>query len=84
MSPNITLRSLTEHCPSSRYNNNFGIKNIGSISHLMNFDNINSTTLWGGNLRVFILYSFKYFFLLFFNYCSIFNLLFKNTIFFIL
>ena len=51
MSPNITLRSLTEHCPSSRYNNNFGIKNIGSISHLLNFDNINATTLWGGNLR---------------------------------
>ena len=40
MSPNITLRSLTEHCPSSRYNNNFGIKNIGSISHLMNFESI--------------------------------------------
>ena len=46
MSPNITLRSLTEHCPSSRYNNNFGIKNIGSISHLMNFDNINSITIF--------------------------------------
>lgn len=51
LSNNITLRSPSEHLPSSRYNNDFGTRNMGEISYLLNYDNINSTSLWGTNLR---------------------------------
>lgn len=46
-----TLRFPPEHFPSSKYNNHFKIKNINSIKHMLNYDNINATTLWGANLR---------------------------------
>ena len=51
LSNNVTLRSPSEHLPSSRYNNDFGTRNMGEISYLLNYDNINSTSLWGTNLR---------------------------------
>ena len=51
LSNNVTLRSPSDHLPSSRYNNDFGTRNMGEISYLLNYDNINSTSLWGTNLR---------------------------------
>ena len=48
---NVALRYPSEHFPSSRYVNDYGIQNIGSIKHLLNFDNITMTSTWSTYLR---------------------------------
>ena len=48
---NIALRYPSEHYPSSRYENDYGIQNIGSIRHLLNYDNKTMTSFWSTNLR---------------------------------
>ena len=48
---NVALRYPSEHFPSSRYVNDYGIQNIGSIKHLLNFDNKTMTSTWSTYLR---------------------------------
>ena len=48
---NIALRYPSEHFPSSRYINDYGIQNIGTIKHLLNFDNRTMTSNWTTYLR---------------------------------
>ena len=48
---NIALRYPSEHYPSSRYQNDYGIQNIGSIRHLLDYDNITMTSFWSTYLR---------------------------------
>lgn len=50
-SNSITLRSPTEHFPSSKYSNTFRVKNLNAFAHIMKNDNINATSIWGTNLR---------------------------------
>jgi hypothetical protein len=48
---NIALRYPSEHYPSSRYQNDYGIQNIGSIRHLLDSDNKTMTSFWSTYLR---------------------------------
>ena len=48
---NIALRYPSEHYPSSKYENNYGIQNIGSIRHLLDHDNKTMTSFWSTYLR---------------------------------
>lgn len=48
---NIALRFPSEHFPSSRYVNDYGLQNIGAFKHLLNFDNITMTSCWTTHLR---------------------------------
>ena len=48
---NIALRFPSEHFPSSRYVNDYGLQNIGSFKHLLNFDNKTMTSSWTTHLR---------------------------------
>ena len=48
---NIALRYPSEHFPSSRYVNDYGLQNIGSFKHLLNFDNLTMTSSWTTHLR---------------------------------
>ena len=48
---NIALRYPSEHNPSSKYVNDYGIQNIGSIKHLLNYDNKTMTSSWSTYLR---------------------------------
>ena len=48
---NIALRYHSEHFPSSKYVNDYGIQNIGSIKHLLNFDNKTMVSSWSTYLR---------------------------------
>jgi hypothetical protein len=48
---NIALRYPSEHYPSSRYQNDYGIQNIGSIRHLLDYDNKTMTSFWSTYLR---------------------------------
>ena len=48
---NIALRYPSEHYPSSRYENDYGIQNIGSIRHLLDYDNKTMTSFWCTYLR---------------------------------
>ena len=48
---NYALRYPSEHFPSSRYINDYGIQNIGTIKHLLNFDNRTMTSNWITYLR---------------------------------
>ena len=48
---NMALRYPSEHFPSSRYVNDYGLQNIGSIKHLLNFDNKTMTSSWSTYLR---------------------------------
>lgn len=48
---NIALRYPSEHFPSSRYANDYGIQNIGAFKHLLNFDNKTMTSSWSTYLR---------------------------------
>jgi len=48
---NIALRYPSEHNPSSKYANNYGIQNVGSIRHLLNYDNITMNSSWSTFLR---------------------------------
>ena len=47
----LALRYPSEHFPSSRYVNDYGLANIGSIKHLLNFDNKTMTSSWSTYLR---------------------------------
>lgn len=48
---NIALRYPSEHYPSSKYKNEYGIQNINSIRHLLDYDNKTMTSFWSTNLR---------------------------------
>ena len=48
---NIALRYPCDHFPSSRYVNDYGLQNIGSFKHLLNFDNLTMTSSWTTHLR---------------------------------
>ena len=48
---NIALRYPSEHYPSSIYKNEYGIQNINSIRHLLDYDNKTMTSFWSTNLR---------------------------------
>ena len=48
---NVALRYPSEHFPSSRYANDYGIQNIGTFKHLLNFDNKTMTSSWSTYLR---------------------------------
>ena len=48
---NIALRYPSEHYPSSKYQNEYGIQNINSIRHLLDYDNKTMTSFWSTNLR---------------------------------
>ena len=48
---NLALRYPSEHFPSSRYVNDYGIQNIGTFKHLLNFDNKTMTSSWTTYLR---------------------------------
>ena len=48
---NIALRYPSEHYPSSKYENDYGTKNIGTIRHLLDYDNKTMTSFWSTNLR---------------------------------
>ena len=48
---NIALRYPSEHYPSSIYQNDYGTQNIGSIRHLLNYDNKTMTSFWCTYLR---------------------------------
>ena len=50
---NLALRYPSDHFPSSKYSNDYGIQNIGSIKHLLNDDNRTMTSFWCTNLRGF-------------------------------
>lgn len=51
LSTDRTSRSPFEHFGSNKYNDKYGIKNVNSIKHIMNFDNSNTNTLWECALR---------------------------------
>ena len=48
---NVALRYPSEHFPSSKYQNDYGIQNIGSIRHLLDCDNRTMTSFWSTYLR---------------------------------
>ena len=48
---NVALRFPSEHFPSTRYTNDYGLQNIGSIKHLLNFDNRTMSSSWITYLR---------------------------------
>ena len=48
---NIALRYPSEHYPSSKYQNDYGTHNIGSIRHLLDSDNMTMTSFWCTYLR---------------------------------
>ena len=48
---NIALRYPSEHYPSSQYQNDYGTQNIGSIRHLLDYDNKTMTSFWSTYLR---------------------------------
>jgi hypothetical protein len=48
---NLALRYPSEHYPSSQYQNDYGIQNIGSIRHLLDYDNKTMTSFWSTYLR---------------------------------
>lgn len=48
---NLALRYPAEHYPSSTYVNEYGIQNIESIKHVLNFDNRTMTSYWITRLR---------------------------------
>ena len=48
---NVALRYPSEHYPSSKYQNDYGIQNIGSIRHLLDCDNRTMTSFWSTYLR---------------------------------
>jgi hypothetical protein len=48
---NIALRYPSEHYPSSKYQNDYGTQNIGSIRHLLDSDNMTMTSFWCTYLR---------------------------------
>ena len=48
---NIALRYPSEHYPSSKYENDYGTKNIGTIRHLLDYDNKTMTSFWSTYLR---------------------------------
>lgn len=49
----LVLRYPSDHIPSSKYSNDYGIQNIGSIKHLLNDDNRTMTSFWCTHLRGF-------------------------------
>lgn len=48
---NVALRFPSDHFPSSRYVNDYGLQNIGSFKHLLNFDNRTMSSSWITYLR---------------------------------
>lgn len=48
---NLALRYPSEHFPSSRYTNNYGIQNFGSFSHLVSVDSKPMQLSWSTFLR---------------------------------
>ena len=50
-SNSLSSRYPSEHYPNSRYNNDYGQKNIGAIQHLLNYDNITMNSIWCTYLR---------------------------------
>ena len=48
---NVALRYPSEHFPSSKYKNDYGTQNVGSIKHLLNYDNRTMTSSWSTYLR---------------------------------
>ena len=48
---NLALRYPSEHNPSSKYVNDYGTQNIGSIKHLLNYDNKTMMSSWSTYLR---------------------------------
>lgn len=50
-SNSLALRFPSDHFPSSKYINDYGIQNIGAIRHLLNDDNRTMTSAWSTYLR---------------------------------
>lgn len=50
---NLALRYPSNHVPSSKYVNDYGIQNVGAIKHLLNNDNRTMTSFWCTYLRGF-------------------------------
>ena len=47
----MAKRYPSEHFPSSKYINDYGIQNIGTIRHLLDDDNRTMTSYWSTYLR---------------------------------
>ena len=47
----LSLRYPSDHLPSSRYSNDYGVGNLGEIRHLLNSDNRTMTSNWSSYLR---------------------------------
>ena len=49
--PSLAFRYPSEHLPNSRYINDYGVGNLGEISHLLKSDNMTMTNNWCSYLR---------------------------------
>ena len=47
----LALRYPSDHLPSSRYSNDYGVGNLGEIRHLLDSDNMTMTSNWSSYLR---------------------------------
>ena len=47
----LSLRYPSDHLPSSRYSNDYGVGNLGEIRHLLNDDNRTMSSNWSSYLR---------------------------------